>query len=102
MDKLIVRNEDERIYTAQLQHLFAYFQTTATAAMPNGIHSNVGLGGSNLFLQSMNKTPHSNINGKRNPNGVKNGSSRQSENECGPQYFSSSDEANSGYEMLYV
>ena len=87
------------VYKAQLQHLLAYFQTTATASMPNGIHSNVGLGGSNLFLPSINKSQHSNINGNRNPNSVKNGNSRKSENECGPQYFSSSDEANSGYEI---
>ena len=90
------------VYNAQLQNLLTYFQTTATAAMPNGIHSNVGLGGSNLFLPSINKNQHSNINGKRNPNSVKNGSSRKSENECGPQYFSSSDEANSGYEIILL
>ena len=70
------------------------------AAIPNGIHSNVGLGGSNLFLSSINKTQHSNINGKRNPNNIQNGGSRQAENECGPQYFSSSDEANSRYEFI--
>ena len=64
--------------------------------MPNGIHSNVGLGGSNLFLASMNKSQHSNMNGKANI--TKNGSnnSRQSDNECNGQYFSSSDEVNSG------
>ena len=89
----MLRNVDE---LPNYNFLFAYFQTSATGVMPNGIHSNAVLGGSNLFLPSINNTQHSNINGKRNPNGVKNGSSRQSENECGPQYFSSSDEANSG------
>ena len=66
--------------------------------MPKGIHSNVGLGGSNLFLSSMNKTQHSNINGKRNGNAMKNGVNRQSDNEygCG-QYFTSSEEAHTGY-----
>ena len=68
--------------------------------MPNGIHSNVGLGGSNLFLSSMNKSQHSNINGKRNGNAIKNGVNRQSDNEYGGgQYFSSSDEAHSGYAL---
>ena len=75
----------------------AYFQTTATAVIPNGIHSNVGLGGSNLFLSSMNKPLHSNINGKYNGNIPKNGVHRHSDNEHAAQYFSSSEEAHSGY-----
>ena len=46
----------------------------------------------------MNKTPHSNLNGKLNVNAIKNGGNRLSDNECGNgQYFSSSDEANSRY-----
>ena len=79
-----------------------FYQTSVSAAIPNGIHSNVGMGGSSIFPSSMNKMQHSNMNGKFNGNNLKNGLHRKSDNDFSGPHFSSSEETNSRYNKEWL